>query len=207
MDRARVLAGLNRRILGTFSRRTVAALRAHLPVRLALSHLEWVLVMNVAKEVRKDSLVIRAAGDALAAGSPPGREALHKLLEAAKGIDQAFLDRIGVLPVRVAIRYEDVVPVRAERMERLLGAGYRILDAWQTEPGLRGALRASYPKPELERLLYDILRLYALETHALSRSVRLPALLTPLRERLAGSVYGVMNDAAARLANDLARVV
>ena len=207
MDRARVLAGLNRRILETFSRRSVAALRTHLPVRLALSHLEPVLALNVAKEVRKDSLVIHAAGDALAAGSPPGREALHELLEATKGIDRAFLARIGALPVRVVIRYEDVAPVRAERMERLLGAGYRILDAWRTEPGLRAALRAAYPQPGLERLLYDILRLYALETHALSRSVRLPALLTPLRERLAGSLYGVMNDAATRLANDLARVV
>jgi hypothetical protein len=52
-----------------------------------------------------------------------------------------------------------------------------------------------------------MLKLYALETNALSRSVRLPALLTPLRERLARGMYSVMNAAAMQLARDLSRVV
>jgi hypothetical protein len=51
------------------------------------------------------------------------------------------------------------------------------------------------------------LKLYALETSALSRSVRLPAVLTPLRERLARGLNNVMNAAAMQLASDLSRVV
>ena len=72
MDRVRVLAELDRRILETYSRRTTQALRAALPLRLALPHLEPLLARNVAKEVRKDELAIRSAGEARAAGRPPG---------------------------------------------------------------------------------------------------------------------------------------
>ena len=207
MDRAHILAVLDRRILDAFSRRTVDELRAALPVRLALPHVERVLALNVAKEAQKDALVIRCSAEALAAGAPPGRETVARLLDETKKIDSAFLDRIGTFPVGVRIRYEEVAPVRAQRIERLLSTAYRILDAWRTTRGLRTALRASYPQPELERELHEMLKLYALETNALSRSVRLPALLTPLREQLAHGLYRVMNAAAMRLAGDLARDV
>jgi len=207
MDRARLLAVVDRRILEAFSRRTVDALRAALPVRLALPHVERVLALNVAKEAQKDALVIRCSAQALAAGSPPGRETVARLLDETKKIDRTFLDRIGTFPVGIMIRYEEVAPVRAQRIERLLSTAYRVLDAWQTVRGIRTALRESYPQPELERDLHEMLKLYALETNALSRSVRLPALLTPLREQLAHGLHRVMNAAATQLARDLARVV
>ena len=207
MDRARLLAAVDRRILEAFSRRTVNALRAALPVRLALPHVERVLALNVAKEAQKDTLVIRCSAQALAAGSPPGRDTVARLLDETKKIDRTFLDRIGTFPVGIMIRYEEVAPVRAQRIERLLSTAYRVLDAWRMTDGIRTALRASYPQPELERDLHEMLKLYALETNALSRSVRLPALLTPLREQLASGLYRVMNAAAMQLASDLARVV
>jgi len=206
-DRARTLAAVNRRILETFSRRTVDALRDMLPVRLALLHLEPVLALNVAKEAHKDALVIRCGAEALAAGSSPGSEIVRRLLEETKSIDRAFLDRIGAFPVGIVIRYEEVAPVRMQRIERLLFTAYRILDAWRTATGLRAALQASCAQPELERDLCDMLKLYALETNALSRSVRLPALLTPLRERLARGLNNTMNSVAMQLAGDLTRVV
>jgi hypothetical protein len=205
MDRAHILAVLDRRILEAFSRRTVDALRATLPVRLALPHVERILALNVAKEAHKDALVIRCGADALAVGSPPGRETVARLLGETKKIDQAFLDRIGSFPVGVTIRYEEVAPVRTQRIERLLFTAYRILDAWRTARGIRAALRASYPQPEFERDLHEMLKLYALETNALSRSVRLPVLLTPLREQLASGLHRVMNTAAMQLARDLSR--
>ena len=207
MNQARILAGLDRRILEAFSRRTVDALRAMLPVRLALPHVERILALNVAKEAHKDALVIRCSAQALAAGSPPGRETVARLLDETKKIDSTFLDRIGSFPVGVTIRYEEVAPVRTQRIERLLSTAYRILDAWQTADGIRAALRATYPQPEFERDLHELLKLYALETNALSRSVRLPALLTPLREQLARGLHRVMNAAAIELARDLTRVV
>jgi hypothetical protein len=120
MDQARILAVLDRRILEAFSRRTIDALRDTLPVRLALPHVERVLALNVAKEAQKDALVIRCSAEALAAGSPPGRETVQRLLDETKKIDRTFLDRIGTFPVGVRIRYEDVAPVRTQRIERLL---------------------------------------------------------------------------------------
>jgi hypothetical protein len=206
-DHARALVTVNRRILETFSRRTVEALHDVLPVRLVLPHLEPVLALNVAKEAQKDALVIRCSAEMLATGSPPGSDTVLRLLEETKNIDRAFLGRVGTFRVGIVIRYEEVAPVRMQRIERLLSAAYRILEAWQAASGLRAALRASCPQPELERDLCDMLKLYALETNALSRSVRLPALLTPLREQLARGLNSVMNAAAIQLARDLSRVV
>ena len=207
MDRSGALAVLNRKILEAYSRRTTDTLRAALPLRLALPHLEPVLARNVAKEMQKDTLVIRRASEALATGTAPDRDALCRLLDATKEIDRAFLAQVGSFPIRIVIPYEEIAPVRMERIERLFGAAYRILGAWRLECGVRVAVQASYPRAELERLLLDLLRLYALETRVLSRSVRLPALLIPVREHVAQSLYGIMNDTAKRLARELAAMV
>lgn len=207
MDRSDALVALDRKILDAYSRRTTNALRAALPLRIALPHIEPVLARNVAKEMQKDALVIRRAGEALSAGFPPNGEALRRLLEATKEIDRAFLTQVGSLPLRIVIPYEEIMPVRMERIERLSGAAYRVLNAWQRQSGVRAAMQASYPRAELERLLLDLLQLYALETRILSRSVRLPMLLAPVRERIAQSLQGIMNDTAKRLAAELTSVV
>ncbi len=207
MDRAGALALLNRKILEAYSRRTTRALRAALPLRLALPHLEPVLARNVAKEMQKDALVIRRAGEALAAGSTLDPDALRKLLEATKEIDRAFLAQAGSLPIRIVIPYAEIAPVRLERIERLFGAACRILDAWRPPIGLRAAVQTAYPRVELERLLLGLLRLYAQETRVLSRAVRLPVLLVPVREYIAQSLHGIMSDTAARLAGELGAMV
>jgi len=207
MDRARALAYLNGKILAAYSRRTIESLRAALPLRLALRHLEPVLALNVDKEVRKDALVVRCAAEALAGGAPPGREAVQRLLEAIRTIDRAFLDGLSGFPVRIVIRYDEIAPLRAQRVERLLDTAYRILSAWRTEGGLRLALHAAFPRPDLEQLLRDLLRLYALETRALGRTVRLPTLLMPVGERATEHLFSVMNEVGARLAVEVVRVV
>lgn len=207
LDRADALVALDRKILEAYSWRTTNTLRAALPLRLALPHIEPVLARNVAKEMQKDALVIRRAGEALVAGSPPNGEALRRLLDATKEIDRAFLTQVGSLPLRIVIPYEEIVPVRMERIELLSGAAYRVLGAWQLQSGVRAAMQASYPRAELERLLFELLQLYASETRILSRSVRLPVLLAPVRERIAKSLYVIMNDTAKRLAAELAGVV
>ena len=205
MDRVRVLAELDRRILEAYSRRTTQALRATLPLRLALPHLEPLLARNVAKEVRKDALAIRCAADALAAGARPGQGTLDELLAQGRAIDGDFLARVGKVPIGIVVRYDEILPLRRQRIERLLGAAYRILDAWRVGRGLREALRACYPQAELESLLAGVLRLYAMETRALSRAVRLPALLRPAQDAIGQRLFGIMDAEAARLARDAAR--
>jgi len=172
-----------------------------------LPQVETVLALNVTKEVQKDALVIRCSADALDAGSPPGPDRLRQLFEETKVIERAFLGRVTSFPVGIVIRYEEIGPVRMQRIERLSLMAYRVLEAWQDASGLRAALRASYTQPEFERELWEILQLYARETNAVSRSVRLPFLLTPLRDQLARGVTSVMSDAASRLARDLSRAV
>jgi len=207
MERAGALVALNRKILQEYSRRTSEALSAALPFRVALPHLERLLASNVGKEVQKDALVIRRAQDAAVLGSPPSRENLHELLDATKNIDRDFLAGVGHLPIGIVISYDEIAPLRLQRIERLCHGSFRILQAWQPGRGLRSAIHASFARAELERLLLDLLRLYALETQVLSRAVRLPALLSPLRDRIGQGLNRVMNETARRLAYSLAGMV
>jgi hypothetical protein len=198
---------LNRRLLGEFSRRTVDALRSALPLRAGLPPLEQFLAQNVAKEVRKDALVIRRAAEAQAAPGRPPRETLLELLQSAREVDRQFLARVARFPIGIDIPYHEIDPVRLRRMERLFAAAQSVLAAWPQGQGPRQALRAAFAREELERLLADILGLYAQETLALSRGVRLPALLRPVRELAMRRLVGVMDSIARRLAADAARTV
>ncbi|HUJ87170.1 MAG TPA: hypothetical protein VLX30_10000 [Burkholderiales bacterium] len=204
MDRVRVLEALERRILEAYSRRTTRALRAALPLRLALPHLEPLLARNVEKEVRKDALALRCAGEAFAAGARAGPDAVTRLLEQGREIDAEFLARAGRFAVGIVLRYEEILPLRRQRIERLLEAAYRILEVWGAGSGLRVALRACYGQAELESLLAGLLRLYAMETRALSRAVKLPALLRPVQDAVGQRLFAIMNAEGERLAREAA---
>lgn len=201
------MAALNRRVLEVYSQRTTERLRTVLPLRVALPRLESFLAMNVAKEVQKDALVIRRGSETVANGVLPSDQAVDELLNATKEIDRKFLAHAAGFPIGIEIRYDEIAPLRSQRIDKLLTAVYRILDAGRLVTGSRSAIRLAYSRIEFERLLQDLMRLYALETRALSRSLRLPALLTPIRERLAKSLYEVMNETAVRLAGELSSCV
>lgn len=186
-----------------YSRRTTDALRAVLPLRMALPRIEPFLAQNVAKEVQKDALVIRRASEALRQGIAPDDAMLRQLFQATREIDSAFLARVRGLPVTIVIRYEEIEPIRVRRIGRLLDAAYAILERWPKGKNGREALQASFSRAELQQLIHDLMRLYALETQALSRSLRLPALLVPLRDGIARNLYRIMNDVAGRMARDL----
>lgn len=207
MDRIGALAALNRKILLTYSARTSRALADAVPLRIAVPHIEAVLAFNVGKEIDKDALVIREAAGAVAAGVGVLPETLRRLLQDAREVDQAFLRRVGRLPVGIVIPYDDIEPVRLRRIERLYTATHRVLTAWAPDARTRDALQVSYTRVELEGWLYDWLRLYALETQVLSRAVRLPALIVPLRERIALGLFRIMQDTGARLAHAAAAMV
>ncbi len=204
MKRAQSLARLNGRVLRVFSRRTTTALRAALPLRLALPHLEPVLALNVTKEVHKDTLVIVRACE-LAADYPAAwTDVLPQLLHATKEIDRTFLARVGTFPVGIVIRYEEIAPIRARRMKLLYDAALKILAARDSDRRLRGAMQATFSRDEFDLLLYELFRLYAEETRSLSRSVRLPGLLVPLRNLIAQELFGVMLRVARPLAHEIA---
>ena len=204
MKRAHSLARLNGRILHIFSRRTTTALRAALPLRLALPHLEPVLALNVAKEVRKDTLVIVRAREPAVDCLSTWTDVLPQLLHATKEIDRTFLARVGTFPVGIVIRYEEITPIRAQRMKLLYDAALKILTARDGNRHLRGAMQMTFSRDEFGLLLYELFRLYAEETRSLSRSVRLPGLLVPLRELIAQELFNVMLGVARPLAQEIA---
>ena len=204
MKPARSLARLNGRILNAYSQRTTAALRAALPLRLALPHLEPVLALNVGKEVQKDTLVIQHARGQAPGSTPDWNELLPQLLQATKDIDRMFLARVGRFPVDIVIRYDEIVPIRARRMKLLHEAAQRILHAHGNGHRLRSAVHASFSREEFAQLLYELFRLYAEETRSLSRSVRLPGPLAALRELIAQELLNVMLGVARPLAQEIA---
>jgi hypothetical protein len=104
------------------------------------------------------------------------------------------------MPLRFEVPYGRVEPLRLKRIELGLSLSGRILRAWSAHRRLREAL----PRAELAREVRAILLLYCEETAALSRGVQLPALLAPLRERLAVALLRLMRETAERLAQDIA---
>ena len=168
-------------------------------LRVALGSLQPILALNVDKEVRKDALVIAQAA------RPAAEEGLSVLLARAREIDGEFLARLGRFPVRLEIRYEDVEPLRRRRMERLLEAAARLLAApWR---GLRPALRACYDERDFAARLGEHLHLYALEIHALQRSLRVPALIGLLRGLVAERMLAIMEAESRALAHQVTRMV
>jgi len=200
MDRAAALARLNRRMLEEFSARTVRALRASLPLRLALPRVEQILKQNLDKEIRKDALLIRRAAEALAAGAPPGPDAARQLLQSARQIDREFIAHLGRFPLRLEIPYARIEPLRLRRIGHALELAYRILEAWRRRQRLRDAL----PRAELERSLLQILTLYCEETVALGDTARLPGPLAPAGARLAARLLEVMSAVSRDLARHIA---
>ncbi|NWG31435.1 MAG: hypothetical protein HXY29_08070 [Rhodocyclaceae bacterium] len=203
MDRARLLAELDRQLLEAYSRRTTSALQSRLPLPTALPWLDRLLLSNVEKEVRKDAAVIRRAVDTQNAGQSPDERIVGELLQIARAIDRDFLAQAKG-PLEIPIRYEVIEPVRAERIRRLFEATQRLAAAWQPPRKLRAAFATVFPGPALERLLFELMVSYARETQALGESVRMPALLSPLRRRVLAGLYETMEKAAAALAREAA---
>ena len=203
MHRARLLADLNRQILEAYSRRTTAALRARLPLPVALPWLDKLLLLNVQKEVRKDTHVIGSAVQVTKAGQSIDEALVMSLLQTARDIDRDFLANARG-PLEIPIRYEAVNPVRTQRIRRLLEASSRICGIWSPQRKLRAALAETFPEAELERLLFDLMVLYARETQVLGESVRMPALLSPLRRRVLAGLFETMEKTAQALAREAA---
>jgi len=170
-------------------------------LRLALPAIEPMLAGNVAKEIRKDALVIRSAAQCLASGRPPAAKDADRLLADARDIDREFLDRAAGLPLRLDIPYRRIEPLRRQRIERGLDLAYRIMAAWHGGRRLRDAL----PVQQLEQSLREMLALYCEETAELGRGVQTRGPISALRERAAGALRDTMAEVAQQLAHEAAR--
>lgn len=198
---------MNRQMMHAFSRRTAEGLATSMLFRRALPAFDSFLDLNVRKEVDKDRLAISAAGTARRAGGSPGDVDIGELLESARAIDEVFLRRATWFPISINLRYEDLEPIRRSRIELLVTAAYRVIAQWEETPRFRRAIVGVYSEEQFRALLRELLRLYGMETRLLSDSVRVPFVLARARSTLARIIYAVMEDAAERLAGEIARDV
>lgn len=207
MNRVNVLCAMNRVMMETFSQRTVASLKAHTLFRLALPPFQSFLDINVGKEVEKDRMVIALAAKVHQAGAKPDPSHVAALLQEARQIDQSFVRKAAVFPIDIQIQYQDIEHYRQQRIELLLQTSYRILSQWQDMSSFRAAVNKLYNEAQFRDLMHDILRLYAMETRMLSRSVRIPHLLSLARDAVTQTISNVMEQEAEALAKSLAHTV
>jgi len=207
VNRVNVLCAMNRVMMETFSQRTVEGLKAYTLFRLALPAFQSFLDINVGKEVEKDRMVITRAALVLQSGIKPGPAHVAALLQEARKIDQTFLRKASAFPIDIQIQYQDIERYRQQRIELLLQTSYRILTQWQDVSSFRAAVNELYSESQFRDLLQDILMLYARETHMLSRSVRIPHLLTLARDAITQAISNVMKQQAEALAKSLAHTV
>lgn len=203
MRRAQVLAELNRRLLETYSRQTTTALRARLPLPVALPWLDELLKINVDKEVRKDALTLERAFAAARQGRAIDEALVSELVAAARAIDRDFLAR-AKSPLVIAIPYAVIEPLRRRRIRKLLALGHGLAMHWRPRVHFSHALGQALAPEGCERFVQDLLKLYAEETRALGEAVRMPALLVPLRQRVLTGLYETMARTAALLAREAA---
>ena len=207
MNRVNVLCAMNRVMMEAFSQRTVEGLKGYTLFRLALPPFQTFLDINVGKEVEKDRLVIVQAARLQKSGTTPGPDQVATLLQEAREIDQSFVRKAAPFPIDIQIQYQDIEHYRQQRIELLLQTSCRILTQWQDVSSFRTAVNELYNEAQFRDLLHDILRLYAMETRMLSRSVRIPHLLTPARDAVTQTITNVMEPEAEALAKSLAHTV
>jgi hypothetical protein len=207
MNRVNVLCAMNRVMMETFSQRTVEGLKGHTLFRLALPPFRSFFDINVGKEVEKDRRIITRAYMLQQSGITPDPGHVATLLQEAREIDQSFLRKAAVFPIDIQIQYQDIEHYRQQRIELLLQTSYRILSQWQNVSSFRAAVNELYSEAQFRALLHDILRLYAMETRMLSRSVRIPRLLSLARDTVTQTITNIMEQEAEALAKSLAHSV
>lgn len=207
MDKARALCVMDAAMMREYSARTVRQLESHTLFRLLLPVFRSFLEINVRKEIDKDRAAILRADAAWRTGRVPGPADADALLQQAREIDQRFLREAAVFPVNIQIEYRDLEPFRRRRVEMLLAAAHALFSRWATAPRFRAAVAAQYTRADFEQLLRETMRLYAAETRALSRSVRIPSLFNLARDSVSDTVYSVMTGVAGELAGELTRRV
>ena len=207
MIRVNVLCAMNRVMMEAFNQRTVEGLKGYTLFRLALPPFQSFLDINVGKEVEKDRMVIARAAKVHQSGTKPTPAHVVALLQEAREIDQIFVRKAAVFPIDIQIQYQDIEHYRQQRIELLLQTSYRILTQWQDVSSFRTAVNELYNEAQFRDLLHNILRLYAMETRMLSRSVRIPHLLTPARDAITETITNIMEQEAEALAKSLAHTV
>lgn len=190
-----------------FSQRTVTGLSEYKLFRLLLPPFKSFLEFNLDKEIDKHGEVVKCALEAVKQGQPPDDLYTDRLLQRAREIDQAFLQKANMFSSALDIHYHEINPIRQRRFEYLLEVNYLVLLRWQDNPNIRNVIYGLYKPDEFRFFLLEILYLYIRETRLLSHSVKIPRRLSSVRTTLIDTVNKVMKNTAEGLVNDLTNTV
>jgi hypothetical protein len=198
---------MSRVMMESFSQRTVQDLKSYALFRLALPPFQSFLDINVGKEVEKDRRVITRAAMVRQSGGEPDATHVAALLQEAREVDESFVRQASVFPISIQIQYRDIERYRRQRIELLLQTSFCILTQWQDTSSFRAAVKQLYSEAQFRDRLRDVLRLYAMETRMLSRSVAIPHLLALGRDSVVQTITRVMEREADALATSLTHTV
>ncbi|GAB4390593.1 MAG: hypothetical protein Kow0025_23700 [Thermodesulfovibrionales bacterium] len=206
VDPVSALCQWDRGLLRDFDSRSVAELKRHCPaVRALMPFLADFREANIQKEADKDRLIIEKSAEAHLGGS--GGVDAEEIFEMTRDLDRAFVRKLSRARLSVRLDYEEIRPLRTERIALLSETVGRLLGGWDGSGALADAARRAFTRKGLESSVFHILRLYSQETRALSRSMRLPLFFGLAAGALSRQLYEAMEAVSAELASETAAAV
>lgn len=202
MDRLKRFLDEYSHLMHTFSKLTIDSLREEPLFHLLISAVSNLLNENVEKEVQKDSLIIESVFDAYHNGKRIPDDEFDAIFQKTELIDEAFLKRIGSLPLSVKFHHKEIKELRKKRLILIARFTCELLNHWIDHMDLYDALRLAYKRNEFRKIILQILHLYNLETRKIADSIKLPLFLKPAKDSIIKKLYHAMETTADRVAEE-----
>lgn len=192
MNRVEILSEMDRRLLRTFSTECLVRLRKHLLFEFVLPLIGDFMKANVEKEIAKDRMIIKRAGENVARGKESGEEDIVAALEGMKKIDAEYLQKAHLSRISFSLHYEGIEEIRRKRVSLIFDTVTVLLLKWETGRTFEEAVRDVYTREQFGQSVFTFLHLYGLETRKLGESIRiiLPARIA--KEVLVEKLYETM---------------
>jgi len=170
MDKIEILRTKDRDLLHDFSRRSIERITGHsLP---SLPFVSTYLEANIQKEADKDGLIITHTAAIFAAGKRTSSFDIEEMFAQTKTVDQAFVKKLSLPSIAIHLHYDDIAPIRKERIAFLAKIVEDILEHWGTAQDFSGAVKNAYDGATFRGSIVKLLHLYNEETRMLSSSIK-----------------------------------
>ena len=170
MDKTGILCDRNSEMLHEYARRCMKQITGHaLP---SASFVASYLEANIAKEADKDKLIIEHAASAVASGKRMENADIENIFQRTKEVDHEFVKKLLLPSLSINVHYDEIGPVRKERIAFLSRAVEDVLNSWGAAPDFSGAVKKTCDRNRFRYTIATLLHLYNEETRMLSGSIR-----------------------------------
>jgi len=201
VDKVGILCEKDRVMMEDFSSRSLDRIRGNSLVLASLPFFSSYFAANVKKEVDKDRLIIKEAGQAFQAGKPVCDLDLEEIFEKTKAVDKRFIQSLRIPSFSLSVRYGDIADIRIQRIWRISRAVYELLREWPDTGSFADIVRKVYTRKEFKDIILDILRLYNQETRMLSHSIRLIPPFNSAMSSLSETLFQAMESVTEGMAD------